>query len=110
MIDLLTMILAAAVVGLVLLVVFFDRRSPTPKAQRVGLTMMAAGLLWAGPARALGRPAGLGDVLFLSGLLVLLLSLYGAALMRGADMVDGRADGRIGIIPLHRGVAPPPRR
>jgi hypothetical protein len=127
MIGIASALLAAAVVGAALLIVLFDRRTAPPRAQRVGLSMMAAGLLWAAPARMLGGSPGLGDLIFLLGLLVLLAALYGARLVRGLDAVDGHVDGRLGVIPLHAsgprssalrdlptrrglGVAPPPRR
>lgn len=109
MIGLASAVLAACVVAAVLAVVLFDRRTAPPRGQRVGLTLMAAGLLWAAPARMLGGAPGLGDAIFLLGLLILLLALYGARLIRGVDALDGHVDGRLGVIPLHRGVAPPPK-
>lgn len=109
MIAMLSAVLAAAIVGGVLLVGLFDRRSPMPRAQRLGWCLTAAGLIWAGPARFLGQPAGIADLLFLLGVLVVLLSLHGGAMLKKADALDGRMDGRLGVIPLHRGVAPPPR-
>lgn len=118
MIGLLSAALAACVVAVVLSVVMFDRRTAPPRGPRIGLTMMASGLLWAAPARMLGGSPGLGDAVFLTGLLVLLLALYGPRLVRGLDTLDGREDGRLGIVPLHRGThvpeaavaAPDPRR
>lgn len=101
--------LAACVIGVVLMIVLFDRRTAPPRAQRVGLSMMAGGLLWAAPSRMLGGSPGLGDLIFLLGLLVLLLALYGGHLVRRVDGLDGRHDGRLGIVPLHRGAAPPPK-
>lgn len=109
MIAVLSAVLAAAVVGGVLLVALFDRQNPMSRAQRIGWCLLAAGLLWAGPSRFLGRPAGLGDLVFLLGVLILLLALHGPAILRKVDGLDGRADGRLGVLPLHRGVAPKPR-
>ena len=109
MMGLISAVLAACVVGVVLLIVLFDRRTAPPRGQRIGLSMMAAGLLWAAPARMMGGAPGLGDLVFLLGLLILLLALYGGPLARRADALDGRIDGRLGVIPLHRGVARPPK-
>lgn len=109
MISLASAALAAGVVALVLAIVLLDRRTAPPRGQRLGLSMMAGGLLWAGPQRMLGGSPGMGDLVFLLGLLILLLTLYGGQLSRRVDAVDGRMDGRLGVVPLHRGVAPPPR-
>lgn len=106
MIALLSATIAAAVVAGVLLVALLDRRTPMPRGERLGWCMVAGGLVWAGPARFLGQPAGLGDLLFLAGVLVVLLAVHGAAMLKKADALDGRVDGRIGVIPLHRGIAP----
>jgi hypothetical protein len=103
MIALVTMVLAALIVLLVLMVLVFDRRTTPSRGQRLALSMMAAGLLWAGPARLMGGTPGPGDAVFLLGLLSLLAAVYGPGLARKLDAMDGRADGRLGIIPLHRG-------
>lgn len=54
--------------------------------QRVGVCAMAAGLVWAGPARFLGYPPGLGDLLFVAGLAVHLTAIYGPAIRKRADL------------------------
>lgn len=109
MMGMVSAVVAALVVGVALMTVLFDRRTAPPRGQRIGLSMMAAGLLWAAPARMMGGSPGLGDLIFLLGLLILLLALYGGQLARRVDAIDGHIDGRLGVMPLHRGVAPPPR-
>lgn len=109
MISLFSAALAAGVVAVVLAIVLLDRRTAPPRGQRIGLSMMAGGLLWAGPSRMLGGSPGMGDLVFLLGLLILLLALYGGQMVKRVDAIDGRIDGRLGVVPLHRGVAPPPR-
>lgn len=103
MIALFSAALAACVVAVALMTVLFDCRTAPPRGQRIGLSMMAAGLLWAAPARMMGGSPGLGDLVFLLGLLVLLLALYGRQLGRRVDAIDGHIDGRLGVVPLHRG-------
>lgn len=109
MIALISALVATAIVGGVLLVGLFDRRSPMSRSQRIGWCLIGGGLVWAGPARFLGQPAGLPDLAFLLGVLIVLLSLHGPALSAKADALDGRVDGRLGVIPLHRGVAAKPK-
>lgn len=103
-------LVAAAVVALVMVVAVFDHRCPVPKGQRVGLCLMAAGLMWAGPARFLGAATGPGDLMFMIGLLILLLALYGRGLARRVDALDGQVDGRLNVVPLHRGAVRRERR
>lgn len=57
--------------------------------QRLGLTTIAAGLIWPGP----------GEVILRLGLMLLLLSLFGRSIWRRADGLDGAVDGRIGWFP-----------
>tara|TARA_R110002124_G_scaffold173690_4_gene341317 strand:- start:10092 stop:10424 length:333 start_codon:yes stop_codon:yes gene_type:complete len=109
MMTIVSAVLAAAVVALVLFVAVFDHRCPVPRRQRIGLCLMAAGLTWAGPARLLGWAPGPGDLMFMMGLLILLLALYGQGLVRRVDALDGKVDGQLNVVPLHRGVARPPR-
>jgi len=90
-------VLAAVVVGVVLLACLFDRTGPQGRLQRLSLCMMAGGLLWAAPARLLGYPPGLGDLMFLGGLSALLLRLYGAGIWAALDGLDGELDGLVDI-------------
>lgn len=89
-------VIAIAVVSLVVLVAILGWGGAVSQPQRIGLCAMAAGLLWAGPARALGMGVGLGDVLFLAGLLGYLVATYGKALFSHIDGLDGQRDGKIG--------------
>lgn len=95
MIAVLAGLVAALIVAVVILLMigWGERLSCT---QRVGLCAMTAGLTWAGPARFLGHPAGLADLLFVAGILVSLLATHGRAIWRHADALDGAVDGRIG--------------
>ena len=66
------------------------------RLERVGLCVLAAGLVWAGPGRFLSTPGpGLGDLLFLAGIGTLLVSIYGRALIAHIEGMDGRQDGRL---------------
>lgn len=105
MFGLLSTLLAAAVVLMVFLIALLGWGGRIRTLERVGLCMMAAGLLWAGPARFLGQPAGLGDLMFLAGLLTLLWAIYGRAVWNRADALDGQADGRVNVVMLHQGEA-----
>ncbi|MBP7704216.1 MAG: hypothetical protein KA105_02885 [Caulobacter sp.] len=62
---------------------------------RLGLLMILAGLCWAAPARFLAEPPGLGDVLFLAGIILYVVDQYGLQVFRALDRLDGRQDGRI---------------
>lgn len=66
------------------------------RLERVGLCVLAAGLVWAGPGRFLSTPGpGLGDLLFLAGIATVLASIYGRALVAHIEGLDGRQDGRL---------------
>lgn len=88
------------VMGVVLLMFGWGTRLSL--GQRVGLCAMAAGLAWSGPARFLGHEPGLADLMFLGGILINLWATHGASLIRAADRLDGKEDGRIGpvVIPM----------
>lgn len=86
--------LAAAIVALVVLVALFGWAGRVSLPQRLGLCLIAAGILWAGPDRIQGHPPGLGDLLMLLGVLVYGLAVYGRQLRDHADRMDGRLDGR----------------
>lgn len=45
----------------------------TPLPDRLGLTMMAAGVIWGGINRVIGRPFDIGDFLLFAGVCVILL-------------------------------------
>ncbi len=48
--------------------------------------------------------------MFMTGLLILLLALYGHGLVRRVDALDGKVDGRLNVVPLHRGAVRRERR
>lgn len=96
MIAVLSAIAALAVVAVVVLASLLGWAGRVSCIQRTSLCVMAAGLVWAGPARFLDQPPGLGDLMFVSGLAVHLAALYGRALWRKIDSLDGVLDGRIG--------------
>lgn len=64
--------------------------------QRIGLSLMAGGLAWGGIGRSLGKPPGVGDLLFLAGLGLYLWLAHGRAIKQTVDGLDGAVDGRIG--------------
>lgn len=90
-------LLAALIVAVIVLVVFMGWVDHLSLAQRLGLTTIAAGLLWAGPGRAMKLEPGLGDVILLAGLLIFLLATFGREICRRADALDGAADGRLDL-------------
>lgn len=90
---------AAAIVALVVLVALCGWAGRIGVTQRIGLSLIASGLLWAGPGRFQGHPPGLGDLLMLVGVLVYALAVYGRQLADHLDAVDGRLDGRIALDP-----------
>ena len=96
MIAWLCVIVAAGVVGaVVLLVLGWGGRLST--WERAGLCAIAGGLAWAGPQRAHGPPLGLGDLLMIVGVAVYLGAVYGRALMTHADKLDGTEDGKVDL-------------
>lgn len=101
MIVIVSMILGGLVVAVVFVVALLGWGGKVGRTQRYALCTIAAGLAWAGPARALGMAPGPGDLLFLSGLLAYLLATYGPPIFRHMDSLDGRADGRISFPPRH---------
>lgn len=62
--------------------------------QRLGLAMSASGVVWAGVPRLMGQPPGIGDLMFLVGLLTFLGRTYGPAILKSLDAMDGKSDGR----------------
>lgn len=92
-------IIAAAVVGMIVLIALLGWGGMMKRLERIGLFMTGAGLLWAGPVRMLGGAVSLGDLIFVLGLGLHLWALYGPALCRRADALDGAADGRVAFPP-----------
>lgn len=87
---------AAAIVAVVVAVALLGWAGRLSRLERIGLCVLAAGLLWAGPTRFLAKPGpGLGDLLFLAGIGTLLVSIYGRALIAHIEGMDGRQDGRL---------------
>ncbi len=98
--------LVAAIVTIVVLVALLDW-AHAPRGERVALTTIAAGLVWAAPGRFAAGGVGLGDLVLLGGVLALVLITYGRRVARHADQVDGKVDGRAGPIGV-RWAEPPP--
>ncbi|RZJ19134.1 MAG: hypothetical protein EON91_02755 [Brevundimonas sp.] len=97
MIGMLSAALAAVIVAIVALAGIVGWGGRVSCAQRIGLCVMAAGLVWAGPARFMGYPPGLGDLLFVAGIVIHLGAVYGPAMWRKVDALDGEADGRVSL-------------
>ena len=66
------------------------------RTQRVGLALSASGVVWAGVPRLMGHPPGIGDLMFLAGLVTFFVATYGPAIYRNLDALDGQLDGHIG--------------
>lgn len=91
----LSIFLGGAIVLIIAFVALLGWGGLLTLSQRLGLAAIAAGIVWAGPGRALGREPGLGDALMLLGLLVYLASTYGLRLFLRLDGLDGKVDGRL---------------
>ncbi|MDR7231412.1 hypothetical protein J2X45_002512 [Caulobacter sp. BE264] len=89
-------VLTAAIVVVIVAVVALGWVDHLSQAQRLGLTAIAGGLIWAGPRRAMALDPGLGDIFLLAGLLTFLLATFWRELWIHLDALDGQADGRIG--------------
>ncbi len=88
---------AAAIVAVVVAVALLGWAGRLSRLERIGLCVLAAGLLWAGPTRFLAKPGpGLPDLVFLVGVALLLGATYGRAVVAHLDAMDGRADGQVG--------------
>lgn len=94
---------AAFVVGLVVLAAVIGWGARVTRFQRIGLCIMAAGLVWAAPARLFGAAPGLPDLMFLSGLALYLAARHGNHIMTRLDRLDGAEDGRISLSPRAKG-------
>lgn len=88
--------LALANVAVIAAVALMGWGGPVPLGRRLGLSVMAAGIVWAAPERALAGSIGPGDAMLFGGLLAYLLSAHGRRLFRTLDALDGVVDGRIG--------------
>lgn len=96
MIAVICAMLGGAIILTVVAVAVLGWAGRLTRLERVGLYILAAGLLWAGPGRFLSQPGpGLGDLLFLAGIGTLLVSIYGRALIAHIEGMDGRQDGRL---------------
>lgn len=93
---------AAFVVGIVVLAAVIGWGARVTRCQRIGLCIMAAGLVWAAPARLFGAAPGLPDLMFLSGLGLYLAARHGKHIMGRVDRLDGVEDGRITLSPRRR--------
>ena len=89
---------AALVVAMIVLIGLFGWAGVKTRLERIGLFMMGAGLLWAGPARLMGQGVSLGDLVFVVGLALHLWALYGRAMVHHADALDGQIDGQITVM------------
>lgn len=97
MTALLVALAAGAVVLIVVLTAWFGWGGRVGLLERLALTLMAAGLLLAAPGRLMGLSPGFGDLMFLTGLALHLGRLYGPAIWRKADSLDGTVDGRVDL-------------
>lgn len=96
MIGALAALAALAVVAMAVAVSLLGWGGKVGTAQRLGLCLMTAGLVWAAPARFLGHAASLGDLAFLIGLGLYIWSIHGPEIWRSLDGLDGVRDGWIG--------------
>ena len=81
-------VVAALVVGLVLLKGVLGWGAAISRSQRLALCMIGAGIVWAGPGRYLELPPGLGDLLFVSGIAVHIFAVHGGSLWRAVTEED----------------------
>lgn len=86
---------AAFIVGVVVLAAIVGWGARVTRCQRIGLCVMAGGLVWAAPARLLGDQPGWPDLMFLSGLALYLAARHGRQIMERVDRLDGVEDGRV---------------
>ncbi len=86
---------AAFIVGVVVMAAIVGWGARVTRCQRIGLCVMAGGLVWAAPARLFGAGPGLPDLMFLSGLALYLAARHGRQIMERVDRLDGVEDGRV---------------
>lgn len=88
--------LAAANVAVIVLVAVLGWGGALSLAHRLGLSILAAGIVWAAPARAAVGAIGPGDAMLFGGLLTYLLAAHGRRIFQTVDALDGASDGRVG--------------
>ena len=86
---------AAFIVGVVVMAAIVGWGARVTRCQRIGLCVMAGGLVWAAPARLFGAGPGLPDLMFLSGLALYLAARHGRQIMERVDRLGGVEDGRV---------------
>lgn len=96
MIEILCASIAAYVVGIVVLTAIVGWGHRVTRCQRVGLLLMAAGLVLAAP-QIYQRGVGLADLIFLSGMATYLTARNLKFILRHADAIDGVEDGRLSL-------------
>lgn len=94
----LALFIVAAVVGLV----FLDLAGHLDTPWRVSMLTLAAGLVWGGVDRFRQAPVGLGDLLFLIGLVGLLAAGFWRQFAAHIDAADGVVDGRWRFPPIFK--------
>ncbi|WP_309629612.1 hypothetical protein [Brevundimonas sp.] len=77
-------VLAISIVSIVVLVALFDWAS-APKGERLALSAIASGLLMAAHPRLSAGNVGMGDLIFLGGILALVVFTYGRRLAQRAQ-------------------------
>lgn len=97
---------AAFVVGIVVLATVIGWGARVTRCQRLGLCVMAGGLVWAAPARLFGAAPGLPDLMFLAGLALYLAARHGKHILSRVDRLGGVESGRINLSPSARGRGP----
>lgn len=86
---------ATVVVSIVVLAALIGWGARVTRYQRIGLMVMAAGLIWAAPARLFGAGPGIPDLMFLGGLALYLCARHGPHIMVRVDRLDGVEDGQV---------------
>lgn len=79
--------LAIAIVAIVVLVALLDWAS-APRGERIALCAIASGLVMAAPSRLSAGYVGLGDLVFLAGVLALVVLTYGRRIEQRARSID----------------------
>ncbi|MEW6020169.1 MAG: hypothetical protein AB1760_19090 [Pseudomonadota bacterium] len=100
--------LASAIVTIFVLVTLLDWAEAT-RGERMAMGAIAGGLVWAAPDRLHAGGVGLGDLIFLAGVLALIVVTYTRRILRHVDQLDGKADGRAGPIGVGWGAPPDDR-
>lgn len=97
MIAALAGLLLVGVVGVVVASAVMGWGARVTRWQRFGLIIFASGLTLAAPARYFGQAVGLPDLMMLAGLFIYLLARNAKYILRRADALDGREDGRLSL-------------